>query len=228
MKKIFFLASFCLMCFASCKKNTEIVPPVDTPSNTANCMKYEMTQCADPWGYPQTATITPQVFFNTYFTNNNIAATYKSIVHTPNSGMVCNACTCTSDNVLYVEVAPSAVAQLTQMGFVPCSSAPRSNILWGDWLYVHQSGGFAGVNNNIRHLNYRAFFTTNQVTVTGFNNPPSTRPYSLVPPNPSFQYNNGIAYDNSGTAQENFMIRNDSLFIGDVAADGFHFILERQ
>jgi hypothetical protein len=191
-------------------------------------MKYTMTQCADVWGYPQGATTTPQVFFNTYFTNNNIGATYKSIFHDPNLVAVCAACTCSSGSVLYIEATQAAVAQLTQMGFVQCSSVPRSNVLWGDWLYVRKTGGFAGVNEDIRNLNHHLVFAGNQVTLREGNNPPTTRTYSIVPPNPNSQYDNGIAYDNNTIAQDNFMIRNDSLFIGDVAADGFHFILERQ
>jgi hypothetical protein len=229
MKKIFFLTVALLIFFASCKKATEAsnTPPVQTVQPIF--MKYAMTQCADVWGYPQTASTTPQVFFNTYFTNNNIGATYKSIFHDPNLAAVCAACTCASGDVLYVEATPAAVAQLTQMGFVQCASAPHSNVLWGDWLYVQQIGGFSPPLLDMRSLNHHLLFAGNQVTLTKGSNPPTTRTYSIVPPKPNIQYGNGIAYDNNTTAQENFMVRNDSLFIdSNVAADGFHSILIRQ
>jgi hypothetical protein len=230
MKKIFFILPFmlifaCIFNFTACKKEIVIPPSLRV------CMKYAMTQCADPWGY-QTGQA-DSVTIAAYFQSHSINANYNHIVRV-DPGMVCTACTCTNGKTLYVEAAAQDTNKLKLIGFVVCSSNITQNLpnsLTGNWDYVWLWGGIGGFSESMANEHKWVNFSTTG-TATFYTNATQTAQvgYTIVPKDPSFIGDAGISYTPAigSIMSQNFIISNDSLWLCDVVSDGLVFTLKRR
>ena len=118
MKKTIFgaLLLTVITLFFACKKQ-----PLETPQATI-CMKRDLTQCSDPWGSYNPSMGSAQAFFNTYFTNNNLQATFSNLTLSDSTFITCFGCFCPSGEMLYVQAESQSVQALTNLGFVPCQA----------------------------------------------------------------------------------------------------------
>ncbi len=224
MKKIYFIfAAICI--FTACKKETVQPPQLQT------CMKYAMTQCADPWGYQ--AGQADSVTINQYFNTRNIAATYNRIVQVY-PGMVCAACNCLSGKTLYVDVTAQDTNKLKAIGFVSCNTNSvnaQPNALTETWDYVWVSGGFGGISQSMVNEHKWVIFSTTGIATFYTNSTITTQTnYTITAKDSAFWGDHGINYTPATGIflSQNFSIRNDSLSLYDNAADGFIYTLKRR
>ncbi len=222
MKKLFFF--FALLCaFWACQKEpVTTLPPHVHP--TTSCMKFEMTQCADVWGYPATS-----ASIAAYFTAHQINATITRI-DSINPGMVCAACTCTNGKTLFVEAATAAdITKLTAIGFVACSANTANNSLVGLWHYVWEKGGIAGFNHSIVNQNRTANFTAAGVATYYQNGVQNYQHnYTIGARDTSFEGDFGLINTSAPYSNSNFTIRHDTLWIySNINADGIDYTLVR-
>ena len=231
MKKILFFCAV-ITAIAACKKDEQPIPPVEKPT-TALCMRYAMTQCADPWGYvfcgtPPTPTDSSLVV--DYFAAHHIGATFGHISYT-DPGIVCAACNCISGKTLFVEAANATeAAKLTALGFTTCTSAPVNNPVLGQWNYVWVSGGLSGISQTLVGQNQWIDLSASTLLFTAYNGATQIDQagFSLVAKNASFPGDYGINYSEVSWLPQNYRVRNDSLWLYDAAYDGMTFTLVRR
>ncbi len=221
MKKII-LFSLVLTVFLACIKDPAPVTP--TPAPTGSCMKFEMTQCADPWGYPATA-----ARISNYFAAHQINASFTRI-DSINPGAVCAACTCTNGKTLFVSAATAAdITKLNALGFIACSNNLGNNSLVGLWHYVWEKGGIAGFNHSIVNENRTAEFTAAGVTTYYRNNVQNYQHNYLIGARDTmFEGDFGLINTSAPYSNSNFTIRHDTLWIySNINADGIDYTLVR-
>jgi hypothetical protein len=230
MKKLISF-SILILIFASCKKETLMPPQLRV------CMKYAMTQAADPWmfvgcGVPPIPT--DSMMITDYFRNNHLDATYNHIDYV-DLGIACTSAMCPSGKTLYVEVASADVSKLTALHFIPCSDVfptQNTNNLMGQWNYVWISGGFAGIDQSMVNEHKWVDFTgTNQALFYTNTALLEQATYMIGPRDSSFWGGDyGIQYNvtTGSMISQNYSLRNDTLFLYTNVSDGLNYKLTRR
>ncbi len=80
-------------------------------------MKYVETQCADEWNYDPDVNVHKNNIKH-YLQSKSIEAVEIQVVTTPNTEMICQACTCPSDRTIYITVTPNDKAKAIAAGFI--------------------------------------------------------------------------------------------------------------
>jgi hypothetical protein len=128
-------------------------------------MKRDLTQCSDPWGSYHSSTSSAEVFFNTYFTNNNIQAIFSNLTLPDSTSVTCFGCFCPSGETLYVQAASQSVEALTDLGFVSCEAIATICMKKALTQCAEPWGTHHAVNTPAPSF-FNNYFSTNQINAT--------------------------------------------------------------